>query len=94
MNEREIYDAVAEIEQMARARGFKYANCHSSVSAYLNRDKCVRVWISAPGCNVEAERATFAEALADAREQLASTIPDEERLASILGYSEHHQAAE
>lgn len=87
MTEAEIKAAVCDIQSFAVKRGFPAVQTNIGIADYTyNADRTVHGYIIAHGArDIDAKGATFAEVLASLRAQVDAIIPDEQRLADILG---------
>lgn len=90
MTELEIYTACQEITADVVRRGLKYGFCCALIRAWTTPEKMAAVYISMTNAPPEfdVESPTFAESFRVLRENIANHIPDEERLAAVLGYTE------
>lgn len=93
MNAADIAEQIAAIEVDAKRRGVKVAFVNIGIATFQRHN--VRAYISnLGGADIGADGDDFADALVQLRTALADYMPDEERLASILGYTEIRHAAE
>lgn len=90
MTELEIYHACHEITADLNRRGIKHVMCCALIRAWTKPEKAAAVYISMTNAPKEfdVESPTFAESFRILRENIANHIPDEERLAAVLGYTE------